>query len=59
MFSFKFKKFGWDGNEIRFTFAALSLVLLAWLKTDAIALIIVLYILFSIVNNFFTKKEIN
>ncbi len=59
MFSFKLKKFGWDGNEIRFTFAALSLVLLAWLKTNAIALIIVLYILFSIVNNFFTKKEIN
>jgi CDP-diacylglycerol---serine O-phosphatidyltransferase len=49
MFSFKFKHFGWDGNEIRFIFAALSVALLVWLKTDAIALIIVLYILFSIV----------
>jgi CDP-diacylglycerol---serine O-phosphatidyltransferase len=51
MFSFKFKHFGWNGNEIRFIFAALSVLLLVWLKTDAISLIIVLYILFSIVKN--------
>lgn len=48
MFSFKFKAFGWKGNEVVFLFIILSGILLVTLKFAAISLIIVLYILISI-----------
>ncbi|HEX7413334.1 MAG TPA: CDP-alcohol phosphatidyltransferase family protein [Bacteroidia bacterium] len=57
IFSFKFKSFGWKGNEIRFVFILLSLVLLITLQFMGIPLIIVLYIGMSIINNFLTKNE--
>lgn len=49
MFSFKFKNFGWKGNEIRYVFIILSVVLLFTLKLAAISLIIVLYLLISVI----------
>ena len=51
LFSLKFKSFGWKGNEIRFLFLLLSLILLITLQFVGIPLIIVLYVLMSIVNN--------
>ena len=51
MFSLKFKSFGLKGNEIRFVFLILSLILLITLQFVGIPLIIVLYVLMSIVNN--------
>ena len=48
MFSFKFKSFGWAGNEIRYVFIIVSLILLAALKFAGISLVIVLYVLGSI-----------
>lgn len=56
IFSFKFKSFGWKGNEIRFVFLILSLLLLTILQILAIPLIIVLYVLMSVVNNVLQKK---
>lgn len=55
MFSFKFKSFGWQGNEVRYLFIILSVVLLATLKFAAVSAIIVLYILISIALKFFKK----
>ncbi|MBS1613339.1 MAG: CDP-alcohol phosphatidyltransferase family protein [Bacteroidetes bacterium] len=55
MFSFKFKSFGWKGNEIRYLFIILSVVLLATLKFAAVSVIIILYILISIAQKLFTK----
>jgi CDP-diacylglycerol--serine O-phosphatidyltransferase len=55
MFSFKFKKFGWEGNEIRYVFIIASLGLLIGFKFAGISLAIVLYILTSIVLIFTTK----
>jgi CDP-diacylglycerol--serine O-phosphatidyltransferase len=55
MFSFKFKKFGWSGNEIRYVFIIASLGLLIGFKFAGISLAIVLYILTSIVLIFTTK----
>ncbi len=49
MFAFKFKSFGWKGNEITYLFIILSVVLLATLKFAAISLIVILYVLVSIV----------
>jgi CDP-diacylglycerol--serine O-phosphatidyltransferase len=57
IFSFKFKSFGWKGNEIRFVFLFLSLLLLITLHFAGIPLIIVLYIVISVVNNFITKSK--
>jgi CDP-diacylglycerol---serine O-phosphatidyltransferase len=57
IFSFKFKSFGWKGNEIRFVFLLLSLLLLITLHLVGIPLIIVLYIVMSVINNFLTKNK--
>jgi CDP-diacylglycerol---serine O-phosphatidyltransferase len=51
IFSLKFKKYSWQGNEIRFTFLGISLMLLITLFFLAIPIIIILYILLSIINN--------
>jgi CDP-diacylglycerol--serine O-phosphatidyltransferase len=51
LFALKFKNFKWAGNEIRFIFLALSLVLLIALKWLGIPIIIFLYIILSVLNN--------
>ena len=57
LFSLKFKSFGWKGNEIRFMFLLLSLLLLITLHFVGIPLIIVLYIVMSVGNNLFFKAK--
>ena len=56
MFSLKFKHFGWKGNEFQFILIICSAILLIFLRLDAFAWIIVLYILLSVIKNIFTKK---
>jgi CDP-diacylglycerol---serine O-phosphatidyltransferase len=51
-FAFKFKNFSWGGNQGRFTFIGLSVLLLATFRVEAIPLIILLYILSSFVSGF-------
>lgn len=57
LFALKFKHFKWAGNEIRFVFLALSLILLIVLQFLGIALVILLYILLSLINNILLKKQ--
>jgi CDP-diacylglycerol--serine O-phosphatidyltransferase len=57
LFALKFKSFGWKGNEIRWSFLALAVLLLVTLQFVGIPLAIVLYILMSVVNNIVTKKK--
>ena len=62
MIAFKFKSFGWQGNEIRWVFLALCLVVisLSLLISSvfvSIPIIILLYIILSIINNLFKKKQ--
>jgi CDP-diacylglycerol--serine O-phosphatidyltransferase len=57
LFSLKFKSFGWKGNEIRWSFLGMCVVLLATLQFVGIPLAIVLYILMSIVNNILNRKS--
>ena len=57
IFSFKFKSFGWAGNQIRYVFLIMSLILLVALKFVGIPLVIVLYVVMSIINNFLTKNK--
>ncbi len=51
LFALKFKSFGFKGNEIRWIFLALSILLIATLQLYAIPSVIVLYVLMSLVNN--------
>lgn len=49
MFSLKFKNLAWEGNEIRFIFAAFAVMLLAVLREAAFPFIIVGHVLFSLI----------
>jgi CDP-diacylglycerol--serine O-phosphatidyltransferase len=57
IFSLKLKSFGWKGNEIRFGFLMVAVVLIATLHYIGIPLAIVFYIVLSIANNFLTKNK--
>ena len=49
MFALKFKGFGWQGNEIRYAFIALCVVLIAAFTRYAVPAIILLYMVISAV----------
>jgi len=51
MFSFKMKSLGWKGNEIRYIFLGVAVVLLATFLFAAIPLIIFFYVLLSFLLN--------
>ncbi|NOS55441.1 MAG: CDP-diacylglycerol--serine O-phosphatidyltransferase [Cyclobacteriaceae bacterium] len=48
-FAFKFKNFSWAENQVRFSFIALSAILLIFLQVTSIPLIILLYIFTSLI----------
>ncbi|HEV7378589.1 MAG TPA: CDP-diacylglycerol--serine O-phosphatidyltransferase [Dyadobacter sp.] len=56
LLALKFKSFAWKGNEIRFSFILISLVLLLVFKIIAIPVIIVFYIALSLINNLIANK---
>ncbi|MCF2443119.1 CDP-diacylglycerol--serine O-phosphatidyltransferase [Dyadobacter sp. CY345] len=56
LIALKFKSFGWQGNEFRYSFLVLTVLLLAFLKILAVPLILVFYILLSVTANL-TKKS--
>lgn len=49
MFSLKFKSFGWKGNENRYVMFLISVVALIWLGVGALAIIIPIYVLYSLI----------
>lgn len=49
MFALKFRGFGWRGNELRYSFLAVSAALIVWLGAASVPAIILLYILISVV----------
>ncbi len=55
LFSFKFKHFGWKGNQVRYIFLLLSLILIVMTKVWAIAIIVFLYPVMSLLTQ---KPEI-
>lgn len=61
LFSLKFKKFGWKGNEIRYIFLACAVLLMVFLQFLGIPLVILFYVLFSVGNNLIKrgKKELS
>ena len=49
MFALKFKGFGWRGNELRYSFILLSVVIIALFTRYAIPTIIIIYVILSFV----------
>lgn len=56
LLAMKFKSFGWKGNEIRFVFLIISVVLLIILQPVAIPIILSLYLILSVINNLLLTK---
>lgn len=48
LFALKFKHFGWKGNELRFTFLAIAVLLIVIFQLAGVALAIITYILASL-----------
>jgi CDP-diacylglycerol--serine O-phosphatidyltransferase len=59
MFALKFKNFNWNGNEIRFVFILISLLILLLCNYSGIPIVITIYILLSLINNLIGKKVQN
>ncbi|MEO8761289.1 MAG: CDP-alcohol phosphatidyltransferase family protein [Bacteroidia bacterium] len=57
IFSLKFKTFGWKGNEVRFSFLILALLMICIFHYIGIPLTIVLYILMSVGNNILQRTS--
>jgi CDP-diacylglycerol--serine O-phosphatidyltransferase len=55
LFAFKFKNLKFADNKLRFSFIGLTVVLLGLLQFAAIPLLVLLYLLLSIVNQYATK----
>lgn len=56
LFAIKFKDFGWQSNKIKYLFLAFALIIGIFFQFLAIPLIIFMYVLISIIDNF-TKKS--
>ena len=57
LLAMKFKSYSWKGNEFRFVFLIISVVLLIILRPLAIPIVLSLYVLISIINNLTTKHN--
>jgi CDP-diacylglycerol--serine O-phosphatidyltransferase len=57
LFALKFRNFSWRGNRIKYVFLLLSLVMLITLQFVGIPLIIILYVLISVITNFYMKRK--
>lgn len=57
LLALKFKDFTWKANSMRYVFLGFSALLLLLLKVQALPLLILCYILFSLVNNIFFKAQ--
>lgn len=59
MFGFKFKNLKWQGNEIRFTFAAVAVLIGILLKEAALSFVVIAYLLFATIDNFKNGWSVN
>lgn len=57
LLALKFKSFGWKGNEIRYSFIVLTVLLLLVLKILAVPVILILYLALSLLSNFMKTRK--
>jgi CDP-diacylglycerol--serine O-phosphatidyltransferase len=58
LFSLKIKNFSFAKYKLQIGFLAASVVMIATMQFLAIPLIIIMYVLLSVLNNFFTKRKL-
>lgn len=56
MFALKFKSWGWKGNEVKYIFIIVSVVLLAVFRLSGFSVVIAWYVILSYLNNLHTGK---
>lgn len=56
LFALKFKGFGWKPNRFKYLYLLISVLLLALFRIPAIPIVILLYIIFSVILNGFSKQ---
>lgn len=57
LFSLKVKSLKWSGNEVRFIFLIIAVLLIIFLKLAALPFIIIAYILLSFINNMLLARS--
>ena len=57
LFALKFKNFSWADNKTRYILIISAVVLLATLNFTSIPIIIILYIILSLIDNYTNKKK--
>lgn len=57
LFALKFKNYQLADNKVRYAFLSLSILLFVLFKIVAIPLVIILYLLISVLDNWYTKKK--
>lgn len=57
LFSLKFKHFKWSGNQVRYVFLIICLILIPTLLVWSIPIIVLLYVVLSVIENIFFKKK--
>ena len=58
LFSLKLKDYSWKNNKIKYSFILITAILCVALKFIAIPIVILIYVLLSIIENQFVKKDI-
>ena len=58
LFSLKLKDYSWKNNKIKYSFILITAILCVALKFIAIPIVILIYVLLSIIENQFFKKDI-
>lgn len=58
MFSLKMKSFSWKGNEVKYGFIIVSLLLVVLFQVAALPVIIMVYVITGIINNAVSKKSL-
>lgn len=56
LFSLKFKNYAWKGNEVKYIFLAITIILLSTMKLVAVPLTILLYVVLSVLQNSIKKR---
>lgn len=57
LFSLKFKHFNWKGNELRVGFLITCLLLIVLTRFWSLGIIVILYLLLSLIENYFIKNK--
>jgi CDP-diacylglycerol--serine O-phosphatidyltransferase len=53
LFALKFKSLSWSANKVQYSLIGIGIIMIAWLQLVAIPLLIIIYLILSLLNNYF------